>query len=145
GLGHLIDAVILAGNELAADRADATRLAHHHASLGDPLRAVGAVLDKGMRSRSSRDAPEVNSSGGSHGRSRWQSAEMRRYCMAPSGSDVRGSVKPKLATGTRFFAVAPRSNRIEGLFREPDVVEPPTVVDAVDHRRQPLDPRVPAG
>src|SRR5437773_2699431 len=31
------------------------------------------------------------------------------------------------------------------LFAEPDVVEPPAVVDAVDHRRQALDPWVPAG
>src|SRR5438128_1932513 len=35
-----------------------------------------------MRSRNSREAPEVNRSGGSHGRSRWQSAEILRYCMA---------------------------------------------------------------
>src|SRR5258708_5784933 len=44
-----------------------------------------------MRSRSSREAPEVNKSGGSHGRSRWQSAEILRYCMAcPPVARCRG-------------------------------------------------------
>src|SRR5215510_1554309 len=34
-----------------------------------------------MRSFSSRRASEVNRSGGIHGMSRWQSAEILRYCM----------------------------------------------------------------
>src|SRR5437868_7317818 len=37
-----------------------------------------------MRSVIARGASETNNSGGNQGRSRWQSAEMRRYCMAPS-------------------------------------------------------------
>src|SRR5580658_11307159 len=35
-----------------------------------------------MRSLNSRVAFSTNSSGGNHGRSRWQSAEIRRYCIA---------------------------------------------------------------
>src|SRR4029450_730977 len=38
----------------------------------------------GMRSFSSREAIDVNRSGGIQGRSRWQSAEMRLYCMRGS-------------------------------------------------------------
>src|SRR5712691_7858746 len=60
-----------------------------------------------MRSRNSREAPEVNSSGGNHGRSRWQSAEILRYCMAPSArvlsrplyADYFGGTPVKAACG----------------------------------------------
>src|SRR6266566_6103485 len=98
-----------------------------------------------MRSFSSRAACETNSSGGSQGRSRWQSAEMRRYCMAPSGSDVWRSVKRNGATGARFFRGGAPLKRGTASSLEPDVVEPPAIVHAVDHRRQALDPGVPAG
>src|ERR1041385_6051941 len=41
-----------------------------------------------MRSFNSRREPEGNSSGGSHGRSRWQSAEILRYSMPSLRSEV---------------------------------------------------------
>src|ERR1051326_7524369 len=47
GLGHLVDPVVLAGDELAADRADAAPAAHVDPGLGYPVRPVFLLLDIG--------------------------------------------------------------------------------------------------
>jgi hypothetical protein len=44
----------------------------------------GPSVTNGMRSRRAAEALPVNRSGGIHGMSMWQSAEIRVYCMAPS-------------------------------------------------------------
>ena len=46
GLRHLVDPVVLAGNEFAADRPDAADQAHIDARFGGPARPVRAILDK---------------------------------------------------------------------------------------------------
>src|SRR5947209_7454745 len=56
-----------------------------------------------MRSRNSREAFSTNNSGGSHGRSRWQSAEIRRYRMAPSAIDVLPQCKVDCAEQRSLF------------------------------------------
>jgi hypothetical protein len=43
-LGHLVDAVILPGNDLSADRSNAADQTHLDTGPGDPLRTVGAIL-----------------------------------------------------------------------------------------------------
>src|SRR5579872_2163971 len=50
-----------------------------------------------MRSLNSRVACEVKRSAGSQGRSRWQSAEMRRYCMASLPVHIVPSTLRRLA------------------------------------------------
>ena len=47
GLGHLVDAVVLARDELAADRADAADQPHVDAGFSGPARPVGTILDIG--------------------------------------------------------------------------------------------------
>ncbi len=46
-LGHLVDAVVLAGDELAADRTDAADQPHVDAGFGGPARPVGTILHIG--------------------------------------------------------------------------------------------------
>jgi hypothetical protein len=47
GLGHLVDAVVLAGDELASDRADAAEQPHIDPGFGGPMRPIRPVLDIG--------------------------------------------------------------------------------------------------
>src|SRR4051812_32544680 len=47
GFGHLVDPVVLTGDERRADRTDGSRNPHLDPGLGDPARPVGALLDKG--------------------------------------------------------------------------------------------------
>src|SRR5437763_819441 len=47
GLGHLVEAVVLAGYELAPDRADAAHQPRIDAGFGRPALPVGTILDIG--------------------------------------------------------------------------------------------------
>src|SRR5207302_10759574 len=66
-----------------------------------------------MRSLSSRLASETNNSGGSHGRSRWQSAEILVYCIRSSSAlsphpnacaGPRATCSARTKQGTQLFA-----------------------------------------
>src|SRR4051812_29872662 len=64
-----------------------------------------------MRSLSARGASLVNRSGGIHGMLRWQSAEIRRYCMTILPGDGGGSVESEiddmLGVGLELAALDP--------------------------------------
>ena len=55
------------------------------------------------------------------------------------------SVKPNPPARLAIFLIALIGDRAPTVIFEPDVVEPPAVVHAVDHRRQALDLGMPAG
>src|SRR5271163_1737787 len=98
-----------------------------------------------MRSLSSRGASETNRSGGIHGRSRWQSAEILLYCMTPLRI---GSVQPEiddvLGIGLELAALDPLDDvdqRRVGARRQPNLfaLADDEAVEELDLGAPPLD------
>jgi hypothetical protein len=78
-MGVAAATVVLTRNIGRTARPDAVLQPEIGAVLGDPLRPCGPSSTGGMRSFSSRRASDTNRSGGIHGMSIWQSAEILRY------------------------------------------------------------------
>src|SRR5438552_7683376 len=81
-----------------------------------------------MRSLSSRLASETNNSGGSHGRSRWQSAEILLYCIRSSSAlsphpnacaGPRATCSARTKQGTQLFAFSLLDGEVQGKNRFP--------------------------
>src|SRR5580658_1968904 len=98
-----------------------------------------------MRSLSSRGASETNRSGGIHGRSRWQSAEILLYCMAPLRiGSVQSQIDDVLGIRLELAALDPLDDidqRRVGARRQPDLLAlaDHEAVEELDLGAPPLD------